>query len=71
MPPCLRLRVGAFKTQLSNVSEISGPSSSIIIKIPIQTGHRQCRQNRIHAPDDFGVRSINRSSITFPCERLG
>lgn len=48
-------QVGAFKTQLSKVSEISSPSSSVVIRIPSQTGHRQCRQNRIQAPDDMGT----------------
>lgn len=44
---CLHQPASAIKTQLSEVSGVSGQPPSIIIKMPIQTGHRQFRQNRI------------------------
>lgn len=72
MPRRLLLHVGAIRTQMSKVSEITASSSSIVIQIDSHpTGHGQFRQNRTEAPGDFGVRLVNTSPVTFPCEGLG
>lgn len=64
-------RAGTVKTQPSEVSEVTGRSSSGTGTVSIHTGHRQLRPSSTEAAGDFGVRLVSISSIPCPCEGLG